>query len=235
MSKGALDKYKQQYSNVYLKGALISMCLDLKLLKLSGGKYGLQDLKHDLVIRYGPDKPFDDEELFDVITEMTFPEIRDFFRRYVEGPERLPYKEYLSYAGFDYYEKFEREVPAMLGVNLDGDSTGNLIVTGVNEFGEKLKLKTGDIIFSINGEEVKTYGFDAFKEKFDKSVKAGDEVTVVVLRKNKAGDSKKKTLKAETYMVTITDKYVIIPSKNPANEQLEKSVDKPIGQLDICL
>jgi len=221
MSKGALDKYKGQYINVYVKGALIGMCLDLRLLKLSGGKYGLQELKHDLMNKYGPDKPFDDDELFDVIADMTYPEIRDFFRRYVEGPEKLPYKEYLNYAGFDFYEKLERKVPAMLGADLDGDSTGSLIVSGVNEFGEKLKLKTGDIIYSINGEEVKTFGFDVFTDKFDKTVKEGDEVTVVVLRKDKGGAMKKKTLKAQTYLVEITDKYVIVPSKNPSTEQIE--------------
>ncbi|HAX47647.1 MAG TPA: peptidase M61, partial [Bacteroidetes bacterium] len=32
LSKGALDKYKPQYFNVYQKGALINMCLDLYLL-----------------------------------------------------------------------------------------------------------------------------------------------------------------------------------------------------------
>ncbi|MCI0449467.1 MAG: peptidase M61, partial [Chlorobi bacterium] len=108
LSKGALDIHKPQYINVYAKGALISMCIDLYLLKLSGGKYGLQNLKSSLAEMYGPDKPFDDEELFDVISRLTYPEVRDFFRKYVEGHEKLPYKEFLSYAGFEFYEKMER-------------------------------------------------------------------------------------------------------------------------------
>lgn len=37
MSANVLDKYKNQYINVYNKGALIGLCLDIKLRQLSGG------------------------------------------------------------------------------------------------------------------------------------------------------------------------------------------------------
>jgi predicted metalloprotease with PDZ domain len=221
MSKGALDVHKSQYINVYLKGALINMCLDLELLKLSGGKYGLQDLKRDLGNKYGRDKPFDDDELFDEITAMTYPSIREFFRKYVEGPQRLPYGEFLKYAGFDYFEKYERESPAMVGSEIDGTSSGQFQIVKVNEFGKKLKIKQGDIIYSVNGVEITFGNFRNFVDKFNDTVKAGDEVTVVVLRKDKDGNLKKKTLKAETYLVKFTDRYVIKPMKNPTAEQLE--------------
>lgn len=44
ISKFTLDKYHDQYYNVYQKGALIGLCLDIKLRKLSEGKTGLRDL-----------------------------------------------------------------------------------------------------------------------------------------------------------------------------------------------
>jgi predicted metalloprotease with PDZ domain len=220
LSIGALDVYKPQYINVYLKGALISMCLDLELLHLSKGKYGLQDLKRELGIKYGRDKAFEDEQLFDEITAMTYPEIRDFFRKYVEGPEKLPYGRFLKYAGFDYYEKHVREAPAMVGSDIEG-SGGQFHIVKVNEFGKKLKIKEGDILHSVNGVELKYGNFSDFVEKFNQTVKEGDEVTVVVLRKDKDGNLKKKTLKAETYIVKITDEYVVIPAANPTAEQLE--------------
>jgi predicted metalloprotease with PDZ domain len=221
LSKGALDIYKDQYINVYAKGALISMCLDLYLLKLSGGKYGLQNLKSELSQIYGPDKPFEDDELFDVITRLTFPEIRDFFRKYVEGNQRLPYREFLGYAGYDFYEKMEREVPAMLGASVVSDSAGRLVVDGLREFGQELKLKPGDIIQSVNGTELSIINYYRFADTFNTAVKDGDEVTIVVLRKNKKGELKKKTLKASTFMVKITDQFVIVPAKNPSAQQLE--------------
>jgi predicted metalloprotease with PDZ domain len=219
MSKNALDEKKHEYVNVYQKGALISMCLDLELLKLSGGKYGIQNLKENLLKKYGKDKPFEDEELFDVISEMTYPEIRNFFRDYVEGPNRLPYGKFLAYAGYDYFESMDKEVPAMVGATLSSTG-GRFEVTEVREFGKELKLKKGDVIESINGMDITASSFNEAAAKFEKSVKPGDEVTVVVQRKNDKGEVKKKVLKAKTYLVKMKRQYVIMPSKQPTAEQL---------------
>ena len=221
LSMGALDKYKSQYINVYQKGALINMCLDLYLLKLSGGKYGLQNLKTELGIKYGPDRSFKDEELFDVITEMTYPEIRDFFRKYVEGAEKIPYKQFLGYAGYDYFDRYQKEVPAMIGASLELGEDRSIVVEEVLEFGEKLKLKKGDKIFSLNGEEITARNFESVAARYEEKMKPGDEVTVVVLRKSKGSDYIKKTLKAKTYMVKRDDRFVIKPMASPSAEQLE--------------
>jgi predicted metalloprotease with PDZ domain len=196
------------------------MCLDLYLLKLSEGKYGLQNLKQDLMNKYGPEKPFDDEELFDIITEMTFPEIRDFFIKYVEGPQSLPYKEMLSYAGYEFFEKYEIEKIMMIGATMEGQPDGTLKIEDLMEFGKVLKLKTGDILYSVNGEEIYYTNYYRIAGEFEKNAKPGDEVTIVVLRKNKNGELKKKTLKAETYLVKKQESFVSIPMKKPTAEQL---------------
>ncbi len=91
---------QDQYYNVYLKGALINLCLDIQLRELSTGKYGVQNLVMDLIDRYGVDKSFDDEKLFDEIIAMTgFPELKDFFDKYVVGAEPLPLNEVLQKVG----------------------------------------------------------------------------------------------------------------------------------------
>lgn len=220
MSKGALDNYKQQYINVYLKGALISMCLDLELLRLSGGKYSLQMLKQELVKKYGPDKPFEDEELFDIITAMTYPEIRGFFRDYVEGNKKLPYHQFLSYAGYDFIENREKEVPAMIGASLTNDTSGRFRVTEVRKFGKALKLKEGDIIETVNGNDIFVDNLDEIAAEFEKTVKPGDVVTVNVLRKDESGKFRKKSLKANTFLVKITEQNKILAVTNPTEEQL---------------
>ena len=63
MSRGVLAQYKNQFTNVYQKGALIAMCIDIQLLKLSNGKYGFMNLIQDLSERYGKQLGFKDEEL----------------------------------------------------------------------------------------------------------------------------------------------------------------------------
>jgi predicted metalloprotease with PDZ domain len=104
LSRAAMER-QDQYYNFYLKGALVSLCLDIRLRELSAGKYGTQEMMRDLSKRYGKNQPFKDDELFDVITAMTFPEIRAFFRDYVEGAVPLPLEAYLAKAGIEFNEK----------------------------------------------------------------------------------------------------------------------------------
>ncbi|MCF0075756.1 peptidase M61 [Dyadobacter sp. CY261] len=95
-------KRQDQYLNFYQKGALIGLCLDIRLRELSKGKIGTQDLMQKLMKKFGPEKAFNDEDLFDEITAMTFPEIRQFFKYYIEQGEPLPLKESLQKAGLDF-------------------------------------------------------------------------------------------------------------------------------------
>jgi predicted metalloprotease with PDZ domain len=92
----------EEYMNVYFKGALINLCLDIQLRDLSNGIYGVQDLVAELLNKYGKDKPFEDDELFNDIIEITgHPEIGDFIDNYIAGNQELPLKENLLKVGFD--------------------------------------------------------------------------------------------------------------------------------------
>ncbi|RME16550.1 MAG: peptidase M61, partial [Bacteroidetes bacterium] len=72
MSQNVLqDYYHKNYNNVYEKGALIAMCLDILLLKESKGEYNLRQLLLDLSKKYGKSKPFKDDSLFYIIEQMT--------------------------------------------------------------------------------------------------------------------------------------------------------------------
>ncbi len=103
MSQKAMER-QDQYFNFYQKGALIGLCLDIRLRELSNGKMGTQELTQALTKKYGKDAAFNDDELFDVITRMTFPEMRFFFKDFVEGGKPLPLKETLQKAGFNFDE-----------------------------------------------------------------------------------------------------------------------------------
>lgn len=93
---------QDQYYNFYLKGALVNLCLDIRLRELSGGQYGVQDLVLDLIEKYGPGRPFEDEKLFDEIVAITgYPEIGAFIGQYIAGAEPLPLEETLQKAGLE--------------------------------------------------------------------------------------------------------------------------------------
>lgn len=220
MSKGALTKYKAQYGNVYMKGALINMCLDLYLLDLSDGKYGLQNLKADLGAKFGTDKAFNDEDLFGIITDMTFPEISEFLKTYIEGGKPIPYGKFLEYAGYDYFDEITLKVPDMLGSSINNDAEGNVYVTETGEFGKKLKLKEGDVILSINDRPVNIMNLLLIYSDFERNVKEGDIVKIKVRRFLKDGKTEEKELKAKTFLIEKTEKYYIKPAEKPSEKQL---------------
>lgn len=102
LSVNAIEN-QPDYYNFYLKGAMVNLCLDIRLRELSKGKYGVQQLIADLMQVYGPDRPFKDDMLFDEMARISkYPEIRQFFADYVEGTKSLPIQEYLLKAGIKY-------------------------------------------------------------------------------------------------------------------------------------
>lgn len=158
MSENILDeKYEKSYYNVYQKGALIGMALDIRLRELSNGESGILDLMKKLSAKYGKEKPFNDDELFNDIVELTYPEVRTFLTTYISGTTPIPYEDFFAKVGV---EKKEQEVKSGYFLNgqvpfIDGDAeTKELFIRkniALNSFLEEMKLEGGDIIKSING------------------------------------------------------------------------------------
>jgi predicted metalloprotease with PDZ domain len=93
------DSGQAQYINIYMRGALTAGLLDIRLLELSQGQRGLQDLIADLTRRFGKQRAFPEATFVDTLVAMTSPEIGDFFARYVWESERLPVGEYYGKLG----------------------------------------------------------------------------------------------------------------------------------------
>ena len=93
------DSGQAQYGNIYMRGALTAGLLDIRLLELSGGRQGLQDLILELAHRFGKRRAFPESTFVDTLAAMTSPEIRDFFTRYVWDSQRLPIAEYYGKLG----------------------------------------------------------------------------------------------------------------------------------------
>jgi len=93
------DSGQVQYGNIYMRGALTAGLLDIRLLELSGGQQGLQDLIARLTRRFGKQRAFPESTFVDTVVAMTRPEIKDFFQRYVWGAQQLPVAEYYAKLG----------------------------------------------------------------------------------------------------------------------------------------
>ncbi len=102
MSLGSYNKHESLYGNIYERGALTAMLLDMRLLELSEGKTGLRDVIGKLSETFGPTRPFPEELFFDILVKMTYPEVGDFIESYIRGTKTLPVREYLEKAGYEY-------------------------------------------------------------------------------------------------------------------------------------
>lgn len=223
MSKGCLDEYKDEYFNVYEKGALIGLCLDVQLRKKSDGKYGTQELMRDLGNKYGADKPFPDDQIFDIISQMTFPEIKDFFAKYVSGSEPLPLTQTFADIGAEYIESIEKEEITLgdVGIGFDPETQRWIIgsTNNLNSFGLAMGYQKNDVIISLNGTKVNRENFLTVVNELKANAQVGDEVVMVVARM-KGKKEKDKTLSAPAQKVMIVKRFVLNPVENPSEEQL---------------
>jgi predicted metalloprotease with PDZ domain len=213
MSQNILStEFKNMYGNVYQKGAMIGFLLDIRLHELSGGKMGLKDVMLQLKTKYGPDRPFKDDELIDVFVSLTYPEIRTYFNDYVIGDKSLPYQDYLGKVGFNYWDT---KVDTILSLGMIKFNTqGENIVVGKtipadNAFG----LKNQDVVISINGKALTA---DNYRNEISiiTNPKNDKEITLKIKR----GD-KEEVVKARPNKLPVENKHVLQVVSDPTDNQ----------------
>ena len=161
MSSKIVDEpYQTNYGNVYQKGALINMCLDIIIRENSSGEKGILSVMQDLAKKYGKEKPFKDNLLIDEIISMTYPEVADFFKNHVEGKVPINYMEYLNKVGLTMGET-EVPLPSILFKDNqnpffepqpDQDGKVRYVVTGLNDTIESMGVEIGDVFLGLDGK-----------------------------------------------------------------------------------
>ncbi len=188
MSKGCLDIYEDQYVNVYQKGALINMCLDILIIKNSNGTKNLREVIAQLSDQFGVRKPFKDSQLFDEIEKLTFPEVRDFLDKYVAGPNVIPYEDILKIVGVDLTVGGMKEVidPGFDIQNISYDQGKDKFYIMSDEYitetGRTIQFQAGDLISKINGQELGLATAMAVLGGFYEKAVPGDSIEYEVLR-----------------------------------------------------
>lgn len=202
MSKNILDdKYAKNYSNVYMKGALIGMCLDIILREESKGTYGVRDLMKDLSEKYGASKPFKDDEIINEIISMTYPAVGEFFKTHVQGNTPIDYSVYFDKTGIN-EEEMEKESSYFVDgagspfITLNKDR--KLIITKRTNTGlDALGIKGGDILSKVNDVEISLANVN---QEIGKTFawKEGDTVKIEVIRNGETLVKEGKVIKATT-------------------------------------
>lgn len=223
LSKEALGKYKLQYQNVYEKGALIGLCLDISLRNLSGGMYSTQQLLEDLSKRYGRDKSFKDEELFSIITGMTYPEIGTFLQTYVAGKKKLPLDSIFNLVGIkfnpkDTILKDEIAFNTGFGVVPTRDTLYVANTSNQTKLGKRLGLTQGDKLIEFNGKPFSLATYQPIFQAYQEEAKEGSQVTWKVIRKNSEGIWEEKLL-TTIIRKELTPEITLKPDTNATAQQ----------------
>lgn len=225
MSSNVLSKYKNQFGNVYQKGALIAMCLDIKLRQLSNGKKGLIDMINELSKVYGKNRPFKDDEIFDKIGQITYPEIKQFLVDHVEKSAPLPFKEIFHTVGVEYIPEIEtKDSVFTLGkAGITQLPSGKFVISNIsalNDFGKKMGYQKGDTIISVNGTRVDLSNYNGIVQNIFKNAKTGNILTIVVERPRGEGSTELVTLSAPMMKIAVKKFHVVKFLDNPTPAQL---------------
>ncbi len=174
-------KYGRYYNQVYERGAIIGLLLDIEIIRLTNGDKTLKDVIIDLSSKYGTNQSFNENTFFDEFTKLVHPDLRNWFSKYVEGSVPLDIKGGLEQIGIEYSDEGKNMIPKSIlrdyGSKSSRFSLGRYIK--VKKVGKK------DPIGFIIGDEIdKKKLNNVLYDDFGYPVEEGEEVKIVIKRNN---------------------------------------------------
>ncbi|WP_298236715.1 peptidase M61 [uncultured Algibacter sp.] len=204
MSENVLkEPYKGEYINVYQKGALIGMCIDILMREESNGNRGILSLMKELSNKYGKNKPFEDDKLINEIVAMTYPSLQNFFDTHVIGDTPINYDDFFAKVGLEIGKgKVETNYILMNGAPIVGGDgqKGIIFFTDMvleNSFWAEQGAQPKDVIKSINGKDLTLANANQILQEVF-SWKPGNDIEVVLDREGEEVLIKTTTTKTYT-------------------------------------
>jgi len=177
-SRGTEQQMNAQ-SDLYGKGANISLILDLEIRKRSSNTHSLDDVMRAMVQRYplsGDGYTLRDFQA--VAEEFAGGKLDDFFKDYIYGVKELPWEELLLTAGIQIAPKDSVKKP-WLGIGLyDAGEKTRVSNVVAGSPAEDAGFEIGDELLAVDGYRVRQAGFS---ERISE-MKAGDSLEVTIFR-----------------------------------------------------
>ncbi|MCI4325756.1 MAG: PDZ domain-containing protein [Thermoplasmata archaeon] len=147
----------------YLKGDLVSLCLDLELRSRTANASSLETVWRELWNSYGRTRRgLGETELPEVIERVTGVDARGFFGDHVAGTKEVDFERFLGLAGVALRSRpvprrpDDDPVPGYLGVEVE-NSAGRVQITTVRDGGpgRAAGLSPGDEVVAVDGNRVR--------------------------------------------------------------------------------
>ncbi len=228
MSLGALDEHKDQYGNVYQKGALIGMCLDMVLIGSTDGRVSLRSLMKELSTAFGSEKPFKDEELFPWIGRLGSAQAQQFLQTYVSGDAALPVDSLLQKFGYQIQKQgvLLRPHPGFKvnGLSFNRGKNRWYLASDSDLFpeGKKAGLKPGDEIVQVGTVRLEGRESVLALKTYIRGLKPGDKLPIEVVRVSKKQKEKNKKLEVVVGSTSERTGMQVVPLANPDAQMLKR-------------
>ncbi|HEV8049037.1 MAG TPA: PDZ domain-containing protein, partial [Thermoplasmata archaeon] len=211
----------------YLKGNLVSLCLDLHLRAATDGRKSLETAWADLWRSHGRSlRGLEEDELERVLSESTGVGLARFFDDYVRGTAEVDFERHLELVGLELAPPTKRPKPdddaepGSLGVDVE-TSGGLARITTVRDggAGRQAGLSPGDEILAFDGGRVT---FERLPKALARSP-AGTRVEVTVFRRGRL-------LTLPVVLGEAPPKELVIASAKQSTEGARKLYESWLGE-----
>jgi len=194
----------------YLKGQLVSLLLDLLIRAKHQNKRSLDDVMRLMWSRFGKEEiGFSETQLRSTIAEVAGENLDDFFHRYIETTEELPFDDYLNPFGLYLKTVVESSTP-YLGIKVQSDSNREVIeYVAVESPAAMAGIDAKDELLAIDGIRVDAKSLEERLSDYQTE----DTIQVTVFHKDEL-----KTL-AVTLATAQANRYELVIKDNLSPEQ----------------
>jgi predicted metalloprotease with PDZ domain len=200
----------------YLKGELVSLLLDLLIRERHKNTRSLDDVMRLMWKKFGKDEiGFTPEQLQDAIESIAEIDLSDFFERYIDGLEELPFDKYLEPFGLQLKSILEEDASPYLGIKVQAEN-GKQIVKFVEADSPAglAGIDAEDELLAINGIRV---SIEQLNERL-KDHRVGDIIQVTVFHQDEL-----KTLSVQLASPQ-PGRYEVVRIENPSEIQKQNLI-----------
>ena len=197
--------YKQQANShntgisYYVKGAILVLCMNIYILKNSDCKFSFIDILKSVYHKYyvKKNRGFTKQEFFSTAEEVTGINLLDKFEKYISDIVRIPVFDFLEEVGI---KKEEKSSSISFGFETK-ERDGKFLITKIYQHKNagKIDINLHDELIAINGQRVNRDIIDSIKS----SLETGEEVTLLLARKNRIIERILKCELSKTYRLVV--------------------------------
>lgn len=166
----------------YLKGEMVTLLLDLAIRVKHRNERSFDQVMRQMWEQFGKNEiGFTPEQLKSVIESVAGFDLTNFFDRYLDGTEELPFDEYLAGFGLRLQSNLESNLIPYTGMTVRAESGRSLIkLVEANSPAQVAGIDAGDELLAINGLRVNA---EQLSDRL-KDYQVGDTIEVTVFHQD---------------------------------------------------